>query len=191
MMDALMDAAGLRDFIREHFTRSAFRLETLQAYEVASDGNDFGHYLAGEAAPTLERKKPWLDRLRSERERSLYRHRVRIVTHPVTDYTRYECEWGYAPNADAGEDIRILDLGERDLPQLGRLVTHDWWLLDGLHLLSMQYAEDGQFTGARRETGSLVDHATRARDVLWEAAEPFADWWQRHAELHRDHSSIA
>lgn len=88
----MMDAAALGAYVRQHFGRSAFRLETLQQYEVASDGSDFGRYLAGEPGPSVERKRPWLERLRAERAKGLVRSRVRLVTHPVTDYTRYECE---------------------------------------------------------------------------------------------------
>jgi hypothetical protein len=181
----MMDAAELRAFIREHFTRSAFRLETLQQYEVASDGNDFERYLAGDAAPTVERKQPWLDRLRGERNRGLYRHRVRIVTRPVSDYTRYECEWGYLSNSEAGEDIRILDLGERAMPQAGWLAAADWWLIDETHLLAMVYAADGSFAGARPEPPH-VKEAVTVKNVLWAAAESFHTWWSRHTELHRD-----
>lgn len=178
----MMTAAELRDFIREHFTRTAFRLETLQQYDPTAP--DYRRYLNGEPGPN---KQAWIDRLRDERERGLYRHRVRIVTAPVTDYTRYECEWGYAPNAEAGEDIRILDLSERAMPRVvGWLVASDWWLLGDEYLISMRYSEDGQFVGARDESGVHLWDATHARDLLWDAAEPFADWWGRHRELHRD-----
>ncbi|WP_239028279.1 DUF6879 family protein [Pseudonocardia acidicola] len=180
-----MTAAELRDFIKEHFTETAFRLEVLQQYEVASDGNDFGRYLRGEPAPTLERKGPWLQRLRNERARGLYRHRVRIVTAPVTDYTRFECEWGYAPNAEAGEDIRILDLAERDWPELAPGVHQDFWLLDNEHALSMHYGPTGEFLGATAEH-NLLPAFRDARDLLWDTAEPFTEWWPRHIELHRD-----
>jgi hypothetical protein len=186
-----MDATELRDFIREHFTRTAFRLETLQQYEVASDGNDFGRYLAGEAAPTPERKRPWLDRLRNERDRGLHRSRVRIVTHPITDYTRYECEWGYLPNAEAGEDIRILDMGENNLMRMGWLAQSDWWLIDDGHLIQMHYAPTtGEFWGASLRP-DYVKQARAARDQAWETSEPFAAWWERHDELHRDHRRAA
>lgn len=193
-----MNAAELNAWMDEHFTRSAFRLETLQNYEVASDGSDYRRYLDGERTWTLERKQPWLDHLRAERKRGLYRHRVRIVTRPVTPYTRYECEWGYAPNVAAGEDVRVLDLGEHSLPE--ELSGSDWWRFDWWlvesdnderGVVGMTYEPDGQF----REAG-LVDEAAgnadpaatfvAIRDHLWAAAEPFISWWTRHAELHRD-----
>lgn len=185
----MMTAPELRDFIRENFTETAFRLETLQQYEVASDGNDFGRYLAGHPAPTPERKQPWLDRLRSERDRGLNRSRVRIVTRPVTDYTRFECEWGYAPNAEAGEDIRILDLGERAMPY-GVHVQEDFWLIDGTYALFMRYDEDGAFVGAELDP-TMVQIARKTRDALLPLAESFGSWWAAHSELHRAGRQVA
>jgi hypothetical protein len=182
-----MDAAALRDHIREHFTRTAFRLETLQQYEVASDGSDFARYLAGEAEPTPERKQPWLDRLRSERARGLRRSRVRLVTHPVTDYTRYECEWGYTPNVKAGEEVLILDAREAAVSEVdvGWLTEcGDFWLLDDSHVVVMHYGPEGQFLGAER-----AEDVAPYRDVAqlaMEPAEPFATWWARHEEYHRN-----
>ena len=186
----MMDAAALRDYIKAHFTRTAFRLETLQQYEVASDGNDFGRYLRGEPAPTPERKEPWLRRLRAEREANLYRHRVRIVTAPVTAYTRYECEWGYVPNANAGEDIRILDLRAQSLPPVVSEVDEDFWLLDDEHGLLMHYGISGEFIGATLQQG-LVPLLRDIRDQTWSTAEPFKQWWERHSELHRDGRQVA
>ena len=124
-----MDVAALNSWMERHFTRSAFRLETMQTYEVAADGTDYRRYLDGEPTWTPERKQPWLDTLAAEAKRGLRRSRVRIVTRPVSDYTRYECEWGYAPNVAAGEDVRILDLGERDLPAVGVLAYRDCWIV--------------------------------------------------------------
>lgn len=46
-LDALLDGR-----------RTLFRLETLDVYEVASDGSDYRRYLDGEAEPDGERKQP-------------------------------------------------------------------------------------------------------------------------------------
>lgn len=180
----MMNAAELRDFIRESFTRTAFRLETLQQYDPSAP--DFRRYLDGEASPN---KQAWIDRLRGERERGLYRHRVRIVTAPVTDYTRYECEWGYAPNAEAGEDIRILDLADRSLPPVG-YTREDFWLIDDTYALFMQYDHDGVFVGAELEP-TMVQICRNVRDAIWLASEPFGTWWARHPELHRNGRRVA
>ena len=198
-----MNPAELNAWMDEHFTRSAFRLETLQTYEVASDGSDYRRYLDGERTWTPERKQPWLDHLAAERAHGLYRHRVRIVTRPVTPYTRYECEWGYAPNVAAGEDVRVLDLGDRDLPAVLTVSDwwrFDWWLVEDDHgdrrVLGMAYESDGQFRDAwfADETDGGTPSAAAfvaVRDQLWAAAEPFTSWWSQHGELHRDGARAA
>ncbi len=186
----MMGAEQLNAWMSKHFTASAFRLETLQTYEVAADGSDYRRYLDGERSWTVERKQPWLDVLAAEKAAGRYRHRVRIVSRPVSDYTRYECEWGYAPNVAAGEDIRIIDLGERALPSGAGLVDGDWWFVTDAAEISrmvvMHYGPDGQFDGAEEATAATVERARAARDLLWSAAEPFGAWWERHHELHRD-----
>lgn len=184
-----MDVAALNSWMERHFTRSAFRLETMQTYEVAADGTDYRRYLDGEPTWTPERKQPWLDTLAAEAKRGLRRSRVRIVTRPVSDYTRYECEWGYAPNVAAGEDVRILDLGERDMPAVGELADRDWWIVvdDGgtARTALMLYDAAGQFIGAQE--ASDTDPYRAAAVELWAASEPFLEWWRRHPELHRNH----
>lgn len=189
----MMDVAQLGDYIREHFTdhpdptgRTAFRLETLDAYEVASDGSDFARWLAGEPAPTPQRKEPWLARLRSERDRGLYRSRVHVVESPLSDYLRYECEWSYLPNGEAGEDIRILDLSEVPLPADEHALfvqTGDFWLING-QTVRMDYDNRGQFVSAQVVRDGQ-NHYHRAAEVAWDRAEPFRQWWDRHPTYHR------
>jgi len=185
----MMNLDELDTWMDRHLGRSAFRLETLQAYEVPTDGSDYQRYLDGEPTWTPERKQPWLDYLAAEKARGGYRHRVRLVTRPVSDYTRYECEWGYAPNVRAGEDVRILDLGERRIPYLEELPLYDWWLVTDTagrpHVLRMMYSGSGSFLGAVEDDVLAPVVYEAARDALWSAAEPFMSWWGRHLELHR------
>lgn len=178
----------MSDSIRAHFTRTAFRWETLPAYEVASDGNDYGRYLAGADAPTQERKQPWLHRLASEKARGLYRHRVRLLHDPVHPYERYECEWGYVPNVAAGEDVRVLHLGEHRLP--ATLIDHDFWLIDDVHPVRMRYGDTGEFLGATIEP-EMIDVYRAGRDTCWTRGELFAAWWSRHPEHHRNTGKVA
>lgn len=66
-----------------------------------------------------------------EKARGLFRHRVRLLHNPLDPYERYECEWGYVPNSACGETIRILHVGEHQVPAhpsaiLGSLQTCDY-----------------------------------------------------------------
>lgn len=176
----MLTAPELGAWIDARLTRSAFRLELLDAYDVDTDGEDFARWQQGEPGPTPERKGPWLDRLRRERDAGILNHRVHVLRTPLTDYLRFECEWGYAPNAAAGEDIRILDLAER--PQPDELVDHDYWLIDNAHVIRMHYSPDGRFLGAEPMPDHHLARYQRARDAAVAAAEPFGSWWARHTE---------
>jgi hypothetical protein len=180
----MLTAAELGDYIDSRLTRSAFRLETLDNYDVGSDGEDFARYLRGEPGPTPERKRPWLDRLRREKQAGILNHRVHVLTTPLTDYLRYECEWGYQPNAEF-EDICILDLTERPRPE--GLVEHDFWLIDDRDGIRMHYDPVGRFLGAEPVETDQVRLYQRCRDVAATAAEPFGTWWARHPEEWQDH----
>ena len=179
----MMTPGELGSFINEHFTRTAYRWEALPAYEVASDGNDYSRYLEGKGNPDYARTEPWREKLRTEKARGLYRHRVRLLHDPLHPYERYECEWGYVPNAACGETIRVLHVGEHEMP--ADMVDHDYWLIDDQHAIRMHYGDVGEFLGATLEP-DLVDVCRAARDRAWAAAEPFSSWWGSHPELHRD-----
>ncbi|MGW6279086.1 DUF6879 family protein [Kribbella sp. NPDC055071] len=170
------------DAIFDGFQRSAFRLETLDRYQVDSDGGDLARYLSGEPEPDPDRKGPWLETLRTERAAGKLRHRVHILRTPLNDYLRYECEWGYVPNSEAGEEIHILDTAERALPSEVELLE-DFWLMDDETVLRMHYDERGGYLGA-----SLADDVVpyrRTRDAALAASSAFASWWQNHPEYWR------
>ena len=159
-------------------------------YEVATDGSDFQRWLAGEREPTWERKRAWFGMLDRERVEGRRRIHVRLVERPITSYTAYECTWGYAPNLDHGQAVRVLDLGERHLPRgLPAVAGDDWWLVtdaDGVHhVVVMRYDDRShQFLGAERPRAPIEEFLV-VRDALWEAAEDFGIWYTRHPELHR------
>ena len=48
-----------------------------------------------------------MDRLRADTAADRRWRRVHVVELPLSDYLRYECEWGYTDNAAHGEDVRI------------------------------------------------------------------------------------
>lgn len=161
-----------------------FRLEVLDAYDVATDGGDFARYLAGEPGPDLARKGPWLDRLRQDAARGLHNSRVHVVRSPLTDYLRYEMEWGYAPNAEAGEDIRIVDLAETEAPT--GLPDHDFWLMDDRIAVIMHYDEGNRFLGAAAAPERQLGRYQRAARLAWQGAVPFAAYWAAHPQFQRE-----
>lgn len=180
----MLDAPQLGEFIRSRFTRHAFRLETLDAYDVGDDGADVTRYLRGESEPDPERKGAWLARLRAEQAAGKVRQRVHVLRSPLSDYLRYECEWGYLQNVAAGEDVRILDQAERAHPA-ALDIDHDFWLLDDHVVVGMHYDERGQFVGAEILDDTELSRYRAAMGTALEAAEPFTSYWNRHPEYHR------
>ncbi|MGH3648725.1 MAG: DUF6879 family protein [Micromonosporaceae bacterium] len=176
----MLAAAELLAYIDDRLTREVFRLELLDRYEVESDGSDFARYLRGDQEPTPERKQPWLDRLARLRQAGIRNHRVHLLATPLTDYLRYECEWGYVWNARAGEEIGIIDRSEREAPNLP--VDHDFCLIDDTHAVRMNYDDECRFVGAEQVDESDVAPYKEARDLLVHASEPFEEWWAQHPE---------
>jgi hypothetical protein len=167
------------------FSATAFRLETLDAYAAGSDGGDVARYLAGEPAPDPARKGAWLARLRAERAEGRLRQCVHVLLSPLSPYLRYECEWGYVPNSEAGQDIRILDLAERPYPGALAGIDHDFWLIDSEAVARMVYDDEGRFAEAEILPPAELPRYLAARDAALAAAEPFASYWQRHPQFHR------
>lgn len=179
-----MDAQELGLHLRKA-TRSLFRLEMEPVYEVPTDGTDFQRYLADEPGPDMDRKGRWLAFLREQRDKGIYRHRVRVLTTPLSDYDRYACEWGYAYNVPAGDDTRILDVTTLlKLPETF-WQWHDFWLVDDECAICMEYNRRGNFMGAYLVDPDAVDQYRRIRDTAWPLAAPFVDWWAQHPEFHR------
>lgn len=178
----MLDQAGLAERLNRA-QRSLFRMETLPAYAVTSDGDDFHRWAAGESEPSMDRIQPWLDKLSAERDAGKARYRVRVLSAELTDYERYACEWGYV-HTSAVEDVRVLRRGEHEMPfDVG---AEDFWVVDGGEVVLMRYDDANAFLGAAtvtdvRAAQCLREAASAASDV----AEPFGQWWARHPELHR------
>jgi hypothetical protein len=175
----------LGELIDEQHTFDLLRVQTLDRYDVASDGDDFRRYLAGEAEPTASRKQPWLDHLRAIVGSGRAWRNVHVLPTPLSDYLRYACEWGYAYNVQAGQDVRIVEPAAADL--MHELVAvGDFWVIDQKMVVRMRYNAGGRFVGA--DPVSDEDHGASFRAVaglLWRQAEPFTSWWAEHPQYHR------
>jgi hypothetical protein len=108
------------------FASSAFRLELRQVYTMPGEASDLAAFERGELPPA-DYHYSWLDTVADAVKAGKTFRRVRVVTRPLSFYTRWEWAWAYAYNVKAGEDIRILDV--TDGPAL-ELPDHDFWLFD-------------------------------------------------------------
>jgi hypothetical protein len=107
---------------------------------------------------------------------------VRVVSEPVSDYTRFSLWWSPL-NIAAGEDIRYLPksrAAELDLPKQ----PHDYWFFDSRKLVVMHYDDDDQFIGAEmvEDPATIVQH-NYWRDVARHYSIARDDFAAKHGEL--------
>ncbi|MEU9789823.1 DUF6879 family protein [Streptomyces sparsogenes] len=161
----------------EEFEREAFRLETLDNYNIPRAADDFRAFLAGEEQPESFRNSPWVTTVRNATESGKRMYRVHILSRPLTDYLRYELGWGYHRNAAAGEEFFILDTTGQENPLEG---VPDFWLYDNATVNVMHYDETAAFTGSEvlpeEQTPKFITYRNKALSL----AQPFPEWWAKY-----------
>lgn len=182
-----LDADQFAEFLASRHRSDLFRVETLDHYGVESDAGEYAQYLQGEPGPDHAGKAGWLEGLRADRDAGRGWRYVHVLRSPLTSYLRYELDWCYGPNADAGMDIRILDLAETELPS-ALLRMGDFVVVDGDAVIRMHYDLDNDFSGAEIVNQNPAVYVAMSA-LLWNAAEPFASWWARHPGEHRAKSA--
>ena len=74
----------------------------------------------------------WLTMIREATDKGRRFSRVRVVSLPLTDYSRFGI-WCAQFTNGAGEDIRYLT---RDVAEAEELPSHDYWLFDSRKLVA-------------------------------------------------------
>ena len=164
--------------------KSVFRLETLPVYNPVSEGEKFRAYMAGDPCPRVGVVTPYMQRVMDHVAQGIRRYRVHVVRSPLTDYLRYEMEWGYSVNAQAGEEIFILDTAEHGRPE--GLLDEDFWFFDETRTVRMIYREDGEYQGSELVENPGPTHYRTQRDLALAEAVPFDQYWSAHPQYHRD-----
>lgn len=155
------------DQLFETFAHTAFRLEVRDRYNASYEAESLRKFLAGED-DGRSWKGTWLDMIREAAEAGRRFERVRVVSLPPTDYTRFSYAGAESNNA-AGEDIRYL---ARDQARAVGLPKHDYWLFDSRKLAMMHFNdEDDRFLGVEivEEPAMIVQH-NYWRDAAWHYA---------------------
>jgi hypothetical protein len=124
------------------FRRSAFRLETLDAYALESERADFELFLAGR--PGAPPWQDWLDQVAAQTAEGKTVTRVRVLAEPPTDYQRWML-WAGPWYARAREEILCMPRSRAAVLRLPLEV--DWWLLDDERLILMYFTNAGEIVG--------------------------------------------
>jgi hypothetical protein len=163
----LLRGTAFDDLFRT-FRRRAFHLEVRDSYHTPVEAGPFHRFLNGES-DDLAWHQPWLGLVREATRAGKGISRVRVVTVPHVDYTR----WGLtvaAHNIAAGEDIRWLP---RHLVDPETLTTDDYWLFDDDRVVFTVLEPDGRLAGGAATTDPAIVRRCRAiRDQLWRVAVP-------------------
>ncbi|MEV1006784.1 DUF6879 family protein [Streptomyces sp. NPDC049881] len=148
------------------FEHTAFRLETRERYDVDYENESLRKFLAKER-DELPWMRDWLTMIRDATAQGRRFHRVRVVSLPLSDYSRFGV-WCAQFTNGAGEDIRYLP---RDRATAAGLPLHDYWLFDSHRLVRMHFDESDAFLGAEvvEDAEEIVRH-NHWRDAAWHHA---------------------
>jgi len=141
------------------FRRSAFRLETLDAYALDYEQADFEFFLAGQPVPPPEIAwwRGWLDQVEKLTADGKTVTRVRVLAEPPSDYQRWML-WANPWYARVREEILYMPRSRAAALRLPLEV--DWWLLDDARLILMYFTDAGKIAGKLliTEPGILARH---------------------------------
>ena len=139
----------------EEFEHTAFRLEVRDRYADDEEAEPLRRFLAGESADDA-----WfMDFYRAVEEWTAAGkviQRVRVVTEPHSDYTRFGLDLARL-NVAAGEDIRYLP---RPMARELGLPEHDYWLFDSRQLVILRFDGSDRLLGAEpvAEPADIIRH---------------------------------
>jgi hypothetical protein len=167
----LLQGTAFDDLFRT-FERCAFHLEVEDSYHTPEESGPFHKFLTGEP-DDFAWHQPWLTLIRAATRGGKHVERVRVVSVPHVDYTR----WGLSVaglNIAAGEDIRW---PPRHRTAGLDLTADDFWLIDDTRVVFTVFTPAGQFSGGVETVDPvIVDRCRRVRDQVWAAATPHADY---------------
>jgi Family of unknown function (DUF6879) len=166
----LVSGQDFVDFV-EGLQHTAFRLEVRDRYNQPREEEPFRRFLAGE--PIGDWYDNWQKMLRRRTAEGQRISRVRIVTEPHTDYTRFGLFLA-SLSVPAGEDIRYLP---RDRAKDLDLPDYDFWLIDSIKIGILRFGDDDIFLGAEiHDDPAVVVKHCYYRDVASHYAIPFAEY---------------
>jgi hypothetical protein len=163
----LLTERALGELLRG-FRHNAFRFEIRDQYNSDVGREPFRKYLAGEPDDYAWHRW-WMDMVRNDRAAGKAWWRVRIVSVPLSDWSRYALEVARL-SVQAGEDIRYLR--RNDAGGAG-IVPNDSWLFDDDQLVHLHFNDqDDTFVGAELVADdSIVQQHLAWRAAAWQQAQ--------------------
>jgi hypothetical protein len=163
---ALLTGDEFFDLFRT-FEHTAYRLEVRESYY---EKEQLGQFLTG-GPVDLRYMDEWLAVMVQQTVQGKRIERVRVVSRPFSDYTRYGL-WLCQYNTKAGEDIRYLDRA-----QAAGLPNHDYWLLDSSRLYLVRFTDTDELLGAEpvEDPATVVQHGFW-RNAAWHHATPYREF---------------
>jgi hypothetical protein len=133
----------------EGFSRSAFRVEARDEYNVPDEQEDLAAFSKGQKVPPrTPDNDSWLALVARATAAGRSMTRVRVIGRPVTSYTRFEFA-AYQENVAAGERIRVIERAWLHGADTSWADT-DFWLFDDETAALLRYGNQGHFLGADR-----------------------------------------
>jgi hypothetical protein len=160
------------------FEHTAFRLETRDYYYSPNEAKALVQFMAGEPVD-MGWFQNWLSMIRAATAQGRRFSRVRVVSVPLTDYSRFGVFCSQYTN-EAGEQIRYLTRDQaRDLPD------YDYWLFDSRLLIKMHFDEEEHFLGGEviEDPAAIVQHGYWG-DAAWHRAVRRDDFASEQNEQH-------
>jgi hypothetical protein len=156
----------------ETFEHTAFRLETRERYVDDEEREPIRRFLAGEP-PDDAWFMDWYDAVEQLVAEGRRMERVRVVSEPHSEYTRFGIDLARRLNVPSGEAIRYLP---RYRAEELALPDEDFWLLDSSRVLTLHFDGD-VLLGAELVTDPAeVIKRSYWRDAAWHYAVPVAEY---------------
>jgi hypothetical protein len=151
-------------------------LEMRDSYAVDYEKGPFAEWRAGFRYDPADRAswwRPWLDLIAETVARGVVVRRARIVSEPVSEYTRFLYD-GTFTNVAAGEQVRWLP--RRRASDIA-LPGNDFWLIDDRLIRWNHFTGDGASGGGEiSEDPAAAKLCADAFEAVWARALPHADY---------------
>jgi hypothetical protein len=149
---------------------AAFRLETRDRYNSPTEQEPIRRFLADDPDEDYLGSHAWNDMTRRAADEGRPFSRVRVVTLPLGDYSRYAL-WSAQGNLRSGEEIRYLDRGRAATLGLPVRPPYDAWLLDDARVAVLHFGDNDQLLGAELVNDpAVIGQHRRWRDIAWKAS---------------------